>query len=31
MWHWLEEKHPILNEVIWWGILVLAIASIVHG
>jgi len=30
MWHWLEENHPVLYEVIQWGILALALAALIH-
>lgn len=29
MWSKLEEKHPVLYEVIQWGILALAIAALI--
>lgn len=29
MWKWLEEKHPIIHELIWWGIAGLALATII--
>lgn len=29
MWHWLKENHPVLYEVIQWGILALATAGLV--
>lgn len=31
MWHWLKENHPVLYEVIQWGILALAILALIFG
>lgn len=28
-WKWLSEKHPIANEVIWWGIDIMGVVAIV--
>lgn len=28
-WKWLEEKHPVANEVLWWGITLMALAAII--
>lgn len=28
MWKWLEENHPIINELIWWGVIVMCVVSI---
>lgn len=30
-WHWLAENHPVLNEVIQWGILALAVLALIFG
>lgn len=30
-WHWLAENHPVLYEVIQWGILALAILALIFG
>lgn len=29
-WKWLEENHPILNEVVWWLVILMCVAVIVH-
>lgn len=29
MWNWLEKNHPVLYEVIQWGVLALGIAAII--
>ena len=29
MWNWLEENHPVINEVVWWGINVISIVAII--
>lgn len=31
MWRWLEKNHPVLNEVIQWGVLVLAIIALIFA
>lgn len=28
-WHWLKEKHPVIYEVFWDAVLLLAIAAFV--
>lgn len=30
MWNWLKENHPIIYEVIQWGILAIAIIALIH-
>lgn len=30
-WHWLAENHPVLYEVIQWGILVLAVLALIFS
>lgn len=30
MWNWLKGNHPIINEVIQWGILAIAIIALLH-
>lgn len=30
MWTWLEKNHPVLYEVIQWGILLLALLALIH-
>lgn len=29
MWQWLQKNHPIIYEAIWWGVNLMAIASII--
>lgn len=29
MWHWLKENHPVLYEVIQWGLLVVSLIALV--
>lgn len=28
MWKWLEENHPIINEVIWWVVDIMSLEAI---
>jgi len=30
-WKWLKETHPMLNELIAWALLLLAIAALIRG
>jgi hypothetical protein len=30
-WEWLQENHPIISEVVWFGILILAIVALVKS
>lgn len=29
MWNRLQKNHPIMYEVIWWGVILLGIATII--
>ncbi|EET60379.1 hypothetical protein BRYFOR_07575 [Marvinbryantia formatexigens DSM 14469] len=29
MWTWLEEKHPVVYEVIQWGLLIISLIALV--
>ncbi len=29
MWHWLQENHPVIYEVVWWSVDVICIIAIV--
>lgn len=28
-WKWMEEKHPVLHEVIWWAVDLMALAALI--
>lgn len=30
MWTWLKRKHPIIYEVISWGVLLIATITLIH-
>lgn len=30
MWKWLKENHPIIYEVVWSGVFLMAAASLAH-
>jgi len=30
MWRWMKENHPAVYEVIQWGVLLVAVAALVH-
>lgn len=29
MWRWLQENHPVINEVVWWGVNAISIVAII--
>lgn len=29
MWLWLQENHPVVYEVVWWGINAISVAAII--
>lgn len=27
-WEWMKEDHPVMNEVVWWGTVLIATAAL---